>query len=83
MTTIRREDSIAAAAPANDYDVGAAFGEHNIEWWVYDGTRLIPAPPAQVELFSRLHDHPPRSLLRRGRWHRIMGHLPLPGARFA
>jgi hypothetical protein len=32
-----------------DYDVGDAFGEHNIEYWIYDGTRLVPASPAQAE----------------------------------
>jgi hypothetical protein len=81
MTTIRREDAGATAAPASDYDVGAAFDEHDIEWWVYDGTQLVPAPPAQAELFSRLHDRPPRQLVQRGRWHGIMSRLPLPHAR--
>jgi hypothetical protein len=31
------------------YDVGEAFGAHTIEYWVYDGTRLIPASPDEQE----------------------------------
>lgn len=42
------------------YDVGDAFGEHNIEYWVYDGTRLIPASPDEQE---RLREWEQRILL--------------------
>jgi hypothetical protein len=36
-----------------DYDVGEAFGDHNIEYWIYDGQRLVPASPDEEE---RLRD---------------------------
>lgn len=42
------------------YDVGEAFGEHNIEYWVYDGRRLIPASPDEQE---RLREWAQRSRL--------------------
>jgi hypothetical protein len=56
MATIQEQRIDAAAAPADDYDVGAAFGEHAIEWWVYDGTRLVPAAPEQAALLTRMQD---------------------------
>lgn len=42
------------------YDVGDAFGEHNIEYWIYDGKRLVPASPDEQE---RLREWEQRSRL--------------------
>jgi hypothetical protein len=81
MAMIDEPHGAAADAPPGEYDVGVAFGAHDIEWWVYDGTRLVPAPPEHAALFSHLHDHPPLPVFRRrGRWLRIMDHLARPGA---
>ncbi len=60
MTMTHKPDVEAAGALAGEYDVGAAFGEHAIEWWMYDGARLVPAPPEQAAMLSHLHDAPRR-----------------------
>lgn len=53
-------------SPANDdmgaYDVGDAFGEHDIEYWIYNGTRLVPASPDETERL-REYDAWPRLAL--------------------
>jgi hypothetical protein len=36
-------------AGEGDYDVGEAFGDHHIEYWIYDGRRLTPASSDQAE----------------------------------
>lgn len=77
MATAREERIDAAAAPADGYDVGAAFGEHAIEWWVFDGTRLVPAAPEQAALLTRVHDAlpgqaRPRASIWRGVWHHLL-----------
>lgn len=41
-----------------DYDVGGAFGEHDIEYWVYDGKRLVPASPDEAERLRELEAWP-------------------------
>jgi hypothetical protein len=69
MATISERRGTPAGAPADDYDVGAAFDAHAIEWWIYDGARLVPAPPEQAALLTRLHDGAPRAACHRpGRW---------------
>jgi hypothetical protein len=82
MATTRKTDTGAVSAVAGDhdeyddeYDVGAAFGEHAIEWWVYDGARLVPASAEQAAMLSRLHDRParPHARGRRNVMHRRLG----------
>ena len=41
-----------------DYDVGEAFGEHDIEYWIYDGKRLVPASPDEAERLRELEAWP-------------------------
>jgi hypothetical protein len=36
------------------YDVGEAFGDHDIEYWIYDGVRLVPATPDEI---AALREH--------------------------
>jgi hypothetical protein len=68
-----------AGAPTGEYDVGAAFGEHAIEWWVYDGARLVPASAEQADMLSRLHATPTRR--GRGRFRRWRALAARGGAR--
>ncbi|HLZ25534.1 MAG TPA: hypothetical protein VKQ30_25705 [Ktedonobacterales bacterium] len=44
-------------------DVEDAFGEHDIEYWVWCGVKLVPATPEQV---ARIRDH--EALLRLQAW---------------
>jgi hypothetical protein len=68
--------------PADDYDVGAAFGDHAVEWWVHDGTRLVPATPEQAALLSRLHDRAPLPARHHPRrWRAFAGRLLVAHAR--
>ncbi|HEV2235074.1 MAG TPA: hypothetical protein VGR57_00300 [Ktedonobacterales bacterium] len=77
MATISERHGTAPDAPAGDYDTGDAFGAHDIEWWVYDGVRLIPAPPEQAALLTRLHDGPSRAKRQRNRrGHALATHQP-------
>jgi hypothetical protein len=74
MTTIGEMGIEAAATTTDEYDVGAAFGEHAIEWWVYDGAQLIPASAEQADMLSRLYATPPRRSGRRARrWRALAG----------
>ncbi len=44
-------------------EVEDAFGEHNIEYWVWQGRKLVPASPEQAAL---LREH--EAMLRLQRW---------------
>ncbi len=37
------------ASDYDAYDVGEAFGDHDIEYWIYGGRRLVPASPDEAE----------------------------------
>ena len=43
----------------SDFEVDEAFGDHNIEYWVWSGKRLVPATAEQIETIhgieERLH----------------------------
>ena len=78
-------DDVKVAAidiPAGDYGVGAAFGDHAVEWWVHDGVRLVPASPEQAVLLSRLHDRAPLPIRRHPRrWRAFARRLLVASAR--
>jgi hypothetical protein len=74
MATIGKMGIAAAGATTDEYDVGAAFGEHAIEWWVYDGAQLVPASEEQASILSRLYATPPRRGRGRARrWRALLG----------
>lgn len=55
-----------------ELDVEDAFGEHDIEYWVWDGNRLIPAPPNKL---ARIHE---LEALDRLTWQRRLASEPPP-----
>jgi hypothetical protein len=47
---------VCDSGTGEDLDVEDAFGEHNIEYWVRKGNRLVPATPeesAQIQEWER------------------------------
>lgn len=58
---IERLSELAASEKIDDLelpgtgerDIEDAFAEHDIEYWVWDGNRLIPAPPSKLALIRK------------------------------
>lgn len=55
-----------AADDEDELDVEDAFGEHDVEYWVRAGNRLVPAVPEQV---ATIREH--EALRRLARWQRL------------